>query len=169
MKKSLKRFLQGLGVGVLIVCFYMGGLRLINPAEFYTKIGFRCWNWKLIIWSINNYNKALEHNPEYAKAYINRGVAFSDLGEYKLAVRDYNLAIKLEPKLQKALVLKNRGIAYMWLGEERLARQDFETACEMGKCVDFKGMCQQFELYCEIGACEGLEFAKKEGYCLDRN
>jgi tetratricopeptide (TPR) repeat protein len=169
MKKILKSFLQGIGIAVLIACFFMGGLRLINPAEFYTRIGLRCWHWGLIMWSITNYNKAIEHNPEYAKAYRSRGVALYDLGKYKLALHDNNRAVKLDPKSQKALVLKNRGVAYMWLGEEKLARQDFETACRMGKCIDFESMCQDLELMCDMGKCEGLEFAKKEGYCLERN
>ena len=53
--------------------------------------------------------KAIELNPNYAKAYYNRGIAKFDLQDYKGAIADYTKAIELNPNYAKAYY--NRGIA----------------------------------------------------------
>src|SRR3989338_8611857 len=54
-------------------------------------------------------DKALETNPNDAKAYYNRGTAHYNLGDYDAAVKDLTQAIQLEPKAPDAYF--NRGLA----------------------------------------------------------
>ena len=48
--------------------------------------------------------KAIELNPNDAKAYYNRGLAKSDLQDYKGAIADFNKAIELNPNLRITLI-----------------------------------------------------------------
>ena len=52
-----------------------------------------------------NYNKAIELNPNYANAYLNRAAIYRYWEEPAMAIDDYNKAIKLEP---------NNGYGYYW-------------------------------------------------------
>jgi tetratricopeptide (TPR) repeat protein len=45
--------------------------------------------------AIADYNQAIKIKPDYALAYINRGVAKSDLGDKQGAIADYNQAAQL--------------------------------------------------------------------------
>jgi len=48
--------------------------------------------------AIQDFNKVIELNPNYALAYFYRGTAKSDLEDYHGAIKDYNKAIELYPK-----------------------------------------------------------------------
>ena len=47
--------------------------------------------------AISDYDAAIRLNPEYAKAYNNRGVAKKALGHLEAAISDYDAAIRLDP------------------------------------------------------------------------
>jgi len=49
--------------------------------------------------AIEEYNKAIELNPNYAIAYAERGQAYFELGQYDLAIPDLAKAIELDPNL----------------------------------------------------------------------
>ena len=76
--------------------------------------------------AIKDYDKAIELNPDYAKAYYNRGLAYAEQQKYNEAIKDYNKAIKLNPDY--AEVYNNRGIVYAILGEHDKAREDILRA-----------------------------------------
>jgi Tfp pilus assembly protein PilF len=80
--------------------------------------------------AIDNYSKAIKINPNFAKAYNNRGIAYVWKKKYDLAIADFNKAIKLDPKNGKAY--NNRAIVYSYMGETDKARQDIETAKSLG-------------------------------------
>src|SRR5215204_1440714 len=48
--------------------------------------------------AIREYTKAIELNPQFAEAYYNRGIAYSDKKEYDAAIQDYTKAIELNPR-----------------------------------------------------------------------
>jgi len=78
---------------------------------------------------IEYYNRAIELNPENAKAYNNRGLAYMNLEEYEKAISDYNKAIELNP--EDADVYNNRGDAYRNLKEYEEAIGDYNKAIEL--------------------------------------
>ena len=69
-------------------------------------------------------------NPDYAKAYDSRGVAYGLKGEYDKAIADYTAAIRINPDF--AYAYNNRGLAYEELGEKAKAATDFAKAKELG-------------------------------------
>ena len=77
-----------------------------------------------------NYAEAIRLNPENAKTYNNRGLAYGNLGQYERAIQDFDEAIRLDP--QDAIAYNNRGVAYQNLGKQELADRDFAKAKELG-------------------------------------
>ena len=65
-------------------------------------------------------------NPNYAEAYIDRGVAYAGLNEHERAIEDYNRAIELNPNYAEAYI--DRGVAYYELKEHERAIGDYNEA-----------------------------------------
>ena len=83
----------------------------------------RCWS-QVIDWPEDQISE-----EDRAKAFNNRGNAFTGKGELDLAIRDYDKAIKLKPK--NAKTLNNRGFAYAKKGELDLAIRDYGDAINL--------------------------------------
>ena len=79
--------------------------------------------------AIQDYNKALELDPNDVKAYNNRGFVHGRQCNYDLAIQDYNKALELDPK--SAVVYTNHGIAYSYKGDYDRAIQDYNKALEL--------------------------------------
>ena len=73
--------------------------------------------------AIQDYDMAIQLDPNDAMAYANRGIAYDELGEDQLAIHDFDKAIQLNPNYTKAYF--ERGSAYNKQGEWELAIQDF--------------------------------------------
>jgi tetratricopeptide (TPR) repeat protein len=78
---------------------------------------------------IEYYSKAIELDPQYAYAYINRGTVHSHLKEHQKAIADYNKAIELDT--QKVLAYIYRGTVYSRLKEHQKAIADYNKAIEL--------------------------------------
>ncbi|MEN6375052.1 MAG: tetratricopeptide repeat protein [Smithella sp.] len=79
--------------------------------------------------SIERYTQALFFNPKNAAAYINRGSAYGEKGDYDLAIKDYKKVVEeIDP--QNALAYINRGNAYGKKGDYDLAMKDFTKVVE---------------------------------------
>ena len=65
-------------------------------------------------------------DPEYTDAYINRGNAYADQGDFAAAMADLNKAIGLNP--EDAEVYTNRGVVYHKTGDFAAAIADYDTA-----------------------------------------
>jgi len=76
-----------------------------------------------------DYEKAIEVNPDYANAYNNRGNIKLKQGDYAGAIEDYNRAIGLNALFVEAHC--NRGIARENLGDLTGAIQDFNKAIDL--------------------------------------
>ena len=76
--------------------------------------------------AIDEFDRALKLDPSLAMAYMNRGMAYLDLGQPQRAIEDLDQAIKLDPK--DADIYLNRGFAYHSLGQFQRAIQDFDEA-----------------------------------------
>ena len=55
--------------------------------------------------SYSDFNRALEINPRYDAAYVNRGLAYADKGDLDKAISDFNRALEINPHNTKALKL----------------------------------------------------------------
>ncbi|MDH3976476.1 MAG: tetratricopeptide repeat protein [Deltaproteobacteria bacterium] len=82
------------------------------------------WSNRISLWSYD-----LKINPESYKAYINRGTAYSDLGEYEKAIKDFSAAIRLYPEIYEAY--NNRGTVYSDRGAYEKAIRDFSIAINL--------------------------------------
>ena len=76
--------------------------------------------------AIAAYTKAIEHKPDDAEAYYNRGFLYAEKGEYDHAIEDYDKVIELYPKYADAYY--NRGISYGEKGEYDRAIEDYDKA-----------------------------------------
>ncbi|MCX6583251.1 MAG: tetratricopeptide repeat protein [Candidatus Aminicenantes bacterium] len=74
-------------------------------------------------------NKAIELNPEYAAAYINRGNVYYGQHDYVNALSDYTKAIELKP--DDTLAYYNRGICYNAQKNYDKALSDYTMAIEL--------------------------------------
>ena len=79
--------------------------------------------------AIEDYDKAIALDPEYAGTYYNKGNAKYKLGQYFEAIEDYDKAIALDP--EEATAFNNRGIAKRKLGRTQAAKADFQKACQL--------------------------------------
>jgi tetratricopeptide (TPR) repeat protein len=64
------------------------------------------------------------------KAYLDRGDSYYRSGKYQQAIKDYNQAIRLDPKFAEAY--NNRGNAYYYVGEYYSAWEDVHKAQSLG-------------------------------------
>ena len=79
--------------------------------------------------AIEDYSKAIRHNPRFTEAYYNRGLSKYSLKKYEEAIRDYNQTIELDPQFSAAY--NNRGNAKSSLGEHEEAIKDYDKAIEL--------------------------------------
>lgn len=78
------------------------------------------------IWT---YNRAIQLDPTYVKAYYNRGHAYCQLKEYERAIADYDRVVQLNPTYP--IVYFNRGKAYASLKQYRQAMADYSSALQL--------------------------------------
>ena len=80
--------------------------------------------------AIAYFNKAIEINPRYAKAYNIRGIAYYSKDQIDKAIADFNKAIEIDPK--DSSPYNNRGVAYLDKGEYEKAWDDVHKAESLG-------------------------------------
>ena len=80
--------------------------------------------------AIADYTKAIEINPNYGRAYNNRGNSKHNLKDYQGAIADYTKAIKIDPN--DADYYYNRGNSKEELGDLKGACTDWRKAAELG-------------------------------------
>ena len=105
--------------------------------------------------AINEFNKAINLNPNYVDAYGDRGASKANIGEYEAAIIDYQKAEELGmntsilysnlgyayyklkqpynalPYLEKAIEIdSNNGYAYRWRGEIKYDKDDNQGAAD---------------------------------------
>ena len=71
----------------------------------------------------------LRLQPDNAHAYINRGNAKGDLGQYQDAISDYDQALQLQPG--NAHAYDHRGFARFMLGQYQNAIADYDQALQL--------------------------------------
>lgn len=86
--------------------------------------------------TIDYLNEAIRLNPDFADAYIQRGIVYADMKKYQRAIMDYDKAIILKLRDRsstpnRATAYNNRGSAYGNLGEHDKAIRDYNTAIRL--------------------------------------
>lgn len=79
--------------------------------------------------AIEDYNKALEQDRDFAKAYNNRGLAYGNLGKYQLAIEDFSVSIRKNNR--EPMAYFNRGNVFKALGDYQKAIEDYSKAIEL--------------------------------------
>lgn len=70
---------------------------------------------------LNYYTKSIENKPDFADAYINRGLVKNELEDFDGSIKDYDKAIELDSKC--ALAYNNRGYT-------KFKKEDFKGALD---------------------------------------
>lgn len=70
--------------------------------------------------------RAIELDPGNPWAYTLRGAANNALGEYRLSIKDQNLALDISPDYPPAFT--NKALAFLRLGDLPIARMNMEEA-----------------------------------------
>jgi len=76
--------------------------------------------------AIDAYTKAIALNPNYARAYAMRGIAYAEKGQHDKALEDSNKAISLDPSNGFAYIA--RGSIYAFKGQYDKAIKDLNKA-----------------------------------------
>ncbi|MFN6568614.1 tetratricopeptide repeat protein [Dendronalium sp. ChiSLP03b] len=84
--------------------------------------------------AITSYSRAIEANSEWGSAsvadvYLNRANIYSDRGDYRRAIADYDRVLRLNPKSAVAYAL--RGLVYQRQGKSKAALSDFNQAARI--------------------------------------
>lgn len=81
-------------------------------------------------YALDDFNQAIELEPNEASTYNGRGLLRSGLGQYPLAIQDFSQAIALDGNYATAWL--NRAKAYAATGKRSAARADLEAAARLG-------------------------------------
>ena len=81
-----------------------------EDAKTYYKIGNEYYEKGDFDRAIENYNRAIELDPNYEKAFYNRGLAYACKEDYDRAIADVNRVIELKPNFAEAYYIL--GLAY---------------------------------------------------------
>ncbi|PWW82627.1 hypothetical protein CR164_02420 [Prosthecochloris marina] len=73
--------------------------------------------------ALDDLNKAIEQDPEYAEAYLNRGYVYISTGELLKVLENFDKAILLDSEYVEAYY--NRGIIYSYFEEYDKSMADF--------------------------------------------
>ena len=81
--------------------------------------------------ALADFNKAIDIDPNFAKAYYHRGCLNFNMKKNTESMRDYTTAIKLDSNYTDAYY--NRGLMYFYQGQRYYACKDWLKAFSLGK------------------------------------
>ncbi|OKH17234.1 hypothetical protein NIES208_10475 [[Limnothrix rosea] IAM M-220] len=95
--------------------------------------------------AIADYDTAISLQPDHAKAYYNRALAYNRISDHQAAVRDYNASIERRSDFAEAYF--NRGISHYQLDNTEQAIADLTKAAEIfGQQNQIENQAQALEL-----------------------
>ena len=110
-----------------------------DQAKLWAQISFENLQKKDWNQTIQAATSAIAIDPSFDIPYINRGWAYIETKQPKLALQDSDSAIKLNPN--NAQAYNNRGYAYQELNRLEEAKTDYRRACQLGEeagCLNYK-------------------------------
>lgn len=85
--------------------------------------------------AIDFFDRAIEINPDYPEAWLNKGVALVALGRHQDAIHAYDQAIALKPDYADAHL--NRGSALLDLKQHQGAIESYDAAIALNNACEF--------------------------------
>jgi len=79
--------------------------------------------------AIEDFDKALELDPNYPGAYYSRGLSYYYKGDFDRAIEDFDKALELDPNYPGTY--NSRGLSYYYKGDFDRAIEDFDKALEL--------------------------------------
>ncbi len=110
--------------------------KILVPAGIVVLVILAFLTWKQCrYWenSIELFSHTLHITPDYTNGYYNRGIAYDKIGQYQLAINDYNKAISLDANYVNAY--NNMGIVYGKLGQYQRAIENFNRAIGLAPII----------------------------------
>ena len=122
-------------------------------------------------------DRAISIAPKYGEAYVRRGLAVSEMGDFEEAFEDVTVGIRLAPTPE---AYAYRGLILLRGRQPKAARRDFEYSLSKAPSQHLahnllgvlalseenaKEACRFFANGCSNGDCFFLEAAKREGIC----
>jgi len=106
------------------------GLDTKDTATSFYKSGKSKYYLKDYRGAIQDYNKAIELDPDHDGAFYWRGLAKGKLEDFRGAIQDYNKVIELNPK--HGLAFSDMGLAKISLGQKDSGCLDLSKAWKLG-------------------------------------
>jgi Tfp pilus assembly protein PilF len=99
---------------------FQEGMRLMAPKTYATAIA--------------DFDRAIRIRPQFAEAYLERGIARQSLGQTDSALADFNKALEVNPDLARAHT--SRGVIYRSRGDKKSAIEEFTKAIQTEPIMD---------------------------------
>jgi tetratricopeptide (TPR) repeat protein len=113
------------------VIYSLFAVFLIVPISYATVKQTRIWENGGTLWS-----KEIEMQPEVARAYLNRGKYYTEIGQFEKALNDFSQAITLDPDSPKNFY--DRGTCFFKLGLYEEALHDLSQAIRLSHVPVFE-------------------------------
>ena len=79
--------------------------------------------------ALDDYNRAIEIDPQNTDAYNNRASLYGELKKYDLALADFNQVLKIDPNYPNAYL--GKGLVSISLQQKQQGIKDLETAAQL--------------------------------------
>jgi len=99
-----------------------------STADDYLFEGKKSYKKQDISEAIEYFNKAIKKDPKLVKAYVERGKAYFNTGQFELSEQDYTTAISLDSTIADAYY--SRGRIYQFQNNMQKACVDWRKAAE---------------------------------------
>lgn len=118
-------------------------LQEVNQSRVYLNRGISKLNLENPDSAIEDFELAIDSNPQNISAYNYRGMVNYRNNRYDLAIEDFDRIININPLNDVAYY--NRGMAFLRSGDPGNACVDFHTACQIGS----RSACQMIIMECQ--------------------
>lgn len=129
--------------------------RYLPRSEYYFYLGLISEDYQE---KLQYYNKAIEFEPNYADAYINRGLVKNELKDYDGSIEDYDKAISLDPRC--SLAYNNRGYTKHKMKDYQGALADYNKALILNPKLNI-ALDNKAQLLSEVCIKDDVDFSEK--------
>ena len=115
-------------IGILLSFSLVAGCAVASPQTLYEQ-AMQSLEQGHYQRGINRLDRVIELSPELAEAYVNRGIAYDELGNHAAALKDYNQAIQINVNLASAYY--HRANTYNKSGDLQKAIADYSHVIQL--------------------------------------